>query len=173
MPGAPSRTNARSRVRVNVKEIPGTAPTVLKHILHTAIFRSIKDLGVVLPPFADEVVTLPLTAAQQQDYDRVERFTWELVREYRNRYLSAWLQWTLARPNSGFRKEVIEGVTADEVLVVDAVFTGAELSPKEEWLVQHCRQERAQGRKVLVYVRQTATRDIRKQIGRASCRERV
>ncbi len=159
-----SRTNARSRVRVNTKEIPGTAPTVLRHLLHTAIFCSIADLGVGLPPFADEVVTFPMTTAQQQDYERVERFTWNLVREYRNRYLSSWLQWTLARPNSGFRKEVIEGVAEDEVLVVDAVFTGEELSPKEEWLVQHCRQERAQGRKVLVYLRQTATRDIRKRL---------
>jgi len=32
--------------------------------------------------------------------------------------------------------------------------------PKEGWLADFCRNEKRQGRKVLVYVRQTGTRDI-------------
>jgi len=38
------------------------------------------------------------------------------------------------------------------------------LYPKEEWLVEKCRAERERGRRVLVYVRQTATRDIQPRL---------
>ena len=105
-----SAYNARKKVTKNVTEIPGIAPTVLPHILHTTAFRSTADLGANLPPLQDEVVYLDMTAAQQADYEQVERFTWNLVREYRNRYLSSWLQWLLARPNSCWRAE--QGVPA-------------------------------------------------------------
>ncbi|MEA3396094.1 MAG: hypothetical protein U9R05_01360 [Chloroflexota bacterium] len=36
----------------------------------------------------------------------------------------------------------------------------ADLLPKEEWLVNFVKAERAAGRKVLVFVRQSGTRDI-------------
>ena len=41
---------------------------------------------------------------------------------------------------------------------------GDEHLPKEQWLVDFCRSERQQGRKVLIYVRQTGTRDIQDRI---------
>ena len=41
---------------------------------------------------------------------------------------------------------------------------GDETMPKESWLVDFCRAERQQGRKVLIYLRQTGTRDIQDRI---------
>ena len=166
-----SRYGAKKRVSVNVKEIPGIAPGVLRHLLHTTVFKSIQDLGVELPPLYDEVVTLSMSAAQQADYERVERFTWDLVKQYRNRYLSSWLQWLLARPSSAFRPEVVEGVVPyrpngapNQLLKVPAVVTGDALLPKEEWLLNKVKTELAEGRKVLVYLRQTGTRDIQPRV---------
>lgn len=163
--------SAKKRVSVKVKEIPGIAPGVLRYLLHTTIFRSIKDLGIELPPLYDEVITLPMSPTQQADYERVETFTWELVKKYRNRYLSSWLQWTLARPNSAFRPEIVKGVepyhaNGDpcELLEVPAVVNGPELLPKEAWLLNKVKTELAEGRKVLIYVRQTATRDIQQRL---------
>jgi SNF2 family DNA or RNA helicase len=98
------------------------------------------------------------------------------------RYMSAWLQWSLSRPNSGFRDEVVElpfVVGKDEdgeeitqkrpFLELPAVTaadprSAARWLPKERWLADYCRSERAQGRKVLVYVRQTGTRDIQERV---------
>lgn len=160
-----SAHNARAKTRVNIKEIPGIAPGVLRHILHTVIFRSIKDLGVQLPPFYDEVVALPMSPALAVDVQRVEAYTWEQVREHRNRYLSSWLQWTLSRPNSAFREEVVRPLdAATEPLVAPAVVSGDALLPKEQWLVNTAQQELAEGRRVLVYLRQTGTRDIRQRL---------
>ncbi len=160
-----SAYNARKKVSKNVTEIPGIAPTVLPNILHTTVFRSTADLGANLPPLQDEVVYLSMTAAQQADYQQVERFTWDLVREYRSRYLSAWLQWTLARPNSCWRAERVEGLRLpEEVLVVPPVPKPGELLPKEAWMLHKVQAELAEGRKVLVYLRQTATRDIRQRL---------
>ena len=41
---------------------------------------------------------------------------------------------------------------------------GEDRLPKEQWLVDFCRSERQQGRKVLIYIRQTGTRDIQDRI---------
>ena len=160
-----SAYNARKKVTKNVTEIPGIAPTVLPHILHTTAFRSTADLGAALPPLQDEVVYLGMSDPQRADYRQVENFTWELVRKYRNRYLSSWLQWTLARPNSCWRPEQVEGLRLpEEVLAVPAVPERGELLPKEAWMLHKVQAELAEGRKVLVYLRQTATRDIRQRL---------
>ena len=87
-----------------------------------------------------------------------------------NRYLSTWLQWSLARPNSAFRDETIivdelnkkgEVVRHVPLMELPAINpNGHKWLPKEGWLANFCRTEKLQGRKVLVYVRQTGKRDI-------------
>jgi SNF2 family DNA or RNA helicase len=88
------------------------------------------------------------------------------------RYLSTWLQWSLARPNSAFRDEIVEVDEVDrdgkvirrkELMELPAI-VGDEKMPKESWLVDFCRAEKQQGRKVLIYLRQTGTRDIQDRI---------
>jgi hypothetical protein len=162
--------NARKRTRVNTKEIPGISPTVLRHILKTAIFRSVADLGIALPPYRDEVVRLDMTPEQADDYEDVKAFTWDEVVKWRQHYLSSWLQWTLARPNSAFRREVVEGLSVDprtkkpKKLIVPPVPGDGELLPKEEWILNKVKNEVAEGRRVIVYLRQTGTRDIRDRL---------
>ena len=59
-----------------------------------------------------------------------------------------------------------DGVTVRKVpfLELPAVVSGQAWLPKEGWLADFCRAEKHQGRKVLVYVRQTGTRDIQDRI---------
>jgi hypothetical protein len=136
------------------------------------------------------------------------------------RYLSLWLQWALARPNSAFRDEVVmlnhAAVPANQLAALAKELLGAtegsELQeqvaqilleaartaqsaagnrekevivrsplmplpavlqeqliegnplPKERWLASFYQSEKAQRRRVLVYVRQTGTRDIQGRI---------
>ena len=95
------------------------------------------------------------------DLKQVERFTWSQLKEYWPHFTSAWLQWNLARPNSCFRNEVIEGYRKTTTLECPAVIDPADLLPKEEWLLNKIKTELAQNRRVVVYARQTGTRDIR------------
>lgn len=159
------------RYQNQAKEQPGISPAIVNRLLDTTVFLSLKDLGLALPHYAEEVVTLAMTDEQAGQYRALAKKLRDLALNNR-RYLSSWLQWTLARPNSAFRDEVVEVDEVDrqgefvrkkQVMQLPAV-VGDENMPKEQWLVDFCRSERQQGRKVLIYLRQTGTRDIQDRI---------
>ena len=159
------------RYQNQAKEKPGISPAIVNRLLDTTIFLSLKDLGLALPHYAEEVVTLEMTDEQSSQYRVMAKKLYDLAIKNR-RYLSTWLQWTLARPNSAFRDEVVEVdevnqkgevIRRKELMELPAVVDG-EAMPKESWLVDFCRVERQRGRKVLIYLRQTGTRDIQDRI---------
>jgi len=159
------------RYQNQAKEQPGISPAIVNRLLDTTVFLSLKDLGLALPHYAEEVVTLTMTDEQGGQYRSMAKKLRDLAIKNR-RYLSTWLQWTLARPNSAFRNEVVEIDEMDrkgeflrrkELMELPAVVED-ETMPKESWLVDFCRAERQQGRKVLIYLRQTGTRDIQDRI---------
>ncbi len=156
--------NARRKRRVSTKERPGISPRIMKYILSTTVFVSLEDLGISLPDFREDFVTFPVTAEMDRDLTRLENFTWDQMIEHWPRYTSAWLQWNLARPNSCFREEVVEGFNNEKQIVLPPVVRSDELLPKEEWLVSTVKAELAAGRRVVVYLRQTGTRDIRARL---------
>ncbi len=199
------------RYRGDVHELPGVSPAIVARLLPNTVFLNLKDLGVDLPPYTEEVVELPLAAGQDDDYRRMESDLRALAKQ-QPRFLAVWLQWALARPNSGFRDETVvlhlktpranellalaqnlleqadepstslralaeklraaaqfaetaahtrlKAGTLDLPLIELPAVTGDTLLPKERWLVDFCQAERGHGRRVLVYVRQTGTRDI-------------
>ncbi len=159
------------RYQNQAKEQPGISPAIVNRLLDTTVFLSLKDLGLALPHYAEEVVTLTMTDEQGGQYRSMAKKLRDLAIKNR-RYLSTWLQWTLARPNSAFRNEVVEVdevnqkgevIRRKELMELPAVVDD-ETMPKESWLVDFCRAERQQGRKVLIYLRQTGTRDIQDRI---------
>jgi superfamily II DNA or RNA helicase len=159
------------RYQNQAKEKPGISPAIVNRLLDTTVFLSLKDLGLALPHYAEEVVTLAMTDEQSEQYRVMAKKLYDLAIKNR-RYLSTWLQWTLARPNSAFRDEVVEVdevnrkgevIRRKELMELPAVVSD-ESMPKESWLVDFCRTERQQGRKVLIYLRQTGTRDIQDRI---------
>jgi SNF2 family DNA or RNA helicase len=159
------------RYQNKAKEQPGISPAIVNRLLDTTVFLSLKDLGLALPHYAEEVVTLSMTDEQGDQYRGMAQKLRDLAIKNR-RYLSTWLQWTLARPNSAFRDEVVEidelNMNGEKVrkvpLMTLPAIVGEETMPKESWLVDFCRSERQQGRKVLIYLRQTGTRDIQDRI---------
>ncbi len=160
-----SARNARQWRQQNIKELAGISPTVFKYIFPTMIFRTMADLGVVLPDFNDEIVRLEMTDAQRHDYERIKDWTWDKVQEHGPKAVAMWFQWILSRPNSGFRDETVHFKHTGATLDVSAVIEDeSALLPKEQWLVNHCQEEVANGRRVIVYLRQTGTRNIRPRI---------
>src|SRR5690606_24232716 len=66
----------------------------------------------------------------------------------------------LAWPDTCFRSETVRHPRTRDVLAfVPAIFSDLERMPKERSLIDICRQEKARGRKVLVYSVYTGTRD--------------
>ncbi len=159
------------RYQNQAREQPGISPAIVNRLLDTTVFLSLKDLGLALPHYAEEVVTLDMTDEQGAQYRSMASSLRDRALQNR-RYLSTWLQWTLARPNSAFRDEIVEidetGLGEKtgfktQLMELPAVVVDENL-PKEQWLVDFCRSERQQGRKVLIYLRQTGTRDIQERI---------
>jgi hypothetical protein len=159
------------RYQNQAKEKPGISPAIVNRLLDTTVFLSLKDLGLSLPHYAEEVVPLTMTDVQGDQYLAMEKQLRDLALKNR-RYLSTWLQWSLARPNSAFRDEIVEVdevnhdgkvIRRKELMQLPAIVGDARL-PKEGWLADFCRSERQQGRKVLIYLRQTGTRDIQDRI---------
>jgi superfamily II DNA or RNA helicase len=159
------------RYQNQAKEKPGISPAIVNRLLDTTVFLSLKDLGLSLPRYSEEVAALTMEEEQGKQYREMAGKLRGLAIKNR-RYLSTWLQWTLARPNSAFRDEVVqidevnrdgEFIRKVDLMHLPAVVREDRL-PKEQWLVDFCRSERQQGRKVLIYVRQTGTRDIQDRI---------
>jgi hypothetical protein len=181
--------NATRRERVTVTEKPGVSPAILSQVVDHAIFLSLKDLGVSLPVYQEEALPLTMTAAQGAQYQRLESALRAQARQYPS-WLSNWLQWSLSRPNSAFRPEVVEKARKDEDGRILEVITFMELPqvvngvtatsqedgellyipngddplPKEAWLIDFVKAEKAVGRKTLIFARQTATRDIQPRL---------
>jgi len=162
------------RYRNQAKEQPGVSPAIVSRLLDTTIFLSLKDLNLALPSYKEEVVALDMLDDQRQQYHSMDSSLKQLAIQS-SRYLSTWLQWTLARPNSAFRDEVVvvdkvddgDGKTVRKVPLMELPAinpNGHKWLPKENWLADFCKVEKQQGRKVLVYVRQTGTRDIQDRV---------
>ena len=162
------------RYRNQAKEQPGVSPAIVSRLLDTTIFLSLKDLNLALPSYKEEVVALDMLDDQGQQYHSMDSGLKQLAIQS-SRYLSTWLQWTLARPNSAFRDEVVvvdevddgNGKTVRKVPLMELPAinpNGHKWLPKENWLADFCKVEKQQGRKVLVYVRQTGTRDIQDRV---------
>ena len=168
---ADGRYSGNRRYRNSVKELPGVSPAILQRLLDTTIFIGLKDLGLNLPEYREEVVNLTMTPPQASQYADMAALLKGYARQS-SRFLSIWLQWCLSRPNSAFRAEEVLAIDTDEkgkvlrktsLMELPAIEAGTEL-PKEAWLADYCRSEKRQGRKVLVYLRQTGTRDIQPHV---------
>ncbi len=179
-----SALNATQRRRKVTREQPGISPGILRYLIGNTIFISLKDLGVGLPPYKEEIVRLRMTSEQRKQYSQMYRYLKTRTLQDHS-YLSTWLHWALSRPNSAFRyEEVIKKhkddngeVEREELLVeLPAIRQGVneestasdvlvdELLPKEQWLVDYAQAEAQAGRKVLVYVRQTGKHDIQEEL---------
>jgi SAM-dependent methyltransferase len=178
--------SGQRRYYERAKEIPGISPQIVSRVLPSTIFARIADLGYELPPYNEEIVRLEMLPAQADQYRWLDDTLQGLVKAARkdgdNGLLSVWLQNVLARPNSGFRLEEVvrrigkatipvlaaggnlERSPEEAPMVLPPVVAGSDYLPKEVWLADFCRSEAHRGRKTLVYLRQTGTRDIQPRV---------
>jgi superfamily II DNA or RNA helicase len=164
---APSHKTARGKkVTVHTVKAPGFGPQgVLRAILPFTVFLKLRDIGGnVLPPYEEEFREVAMDAEQAEAYARLTGGLTAQLRQALARrdttLLGVVLNVLLAWPDTCFRSETVRHPRTRDVLAfVPAIFSDLERMPKERTLIDICRQEKACGRKVLVYSIYSGTRD--------------
>ncbi|SDC41191.1 Helicase conserved C-terminal domain-containing protein [Paracidovorax valerianellae] len=171
--GTSHKTAKGSKVSVRTVKAPGFGPKgVLRCVLPFTVFLKLKDIGGdVLPPYDEEFREVAMEPAQASAYQNLAgRLTAELRQALARRdttLLGVVLNVLLAWPDTCFRSEtVVHPRTRDTLAFVPAQFHELDAMPKERELVEICRQEKALGRKTLVYTVYTGTRDTTARLKR-------
>lgn len=166
--------SGKRRRQTYVRELPGASPELAAILLDNTAFLSLTDLGFQLPEYREHPHEIQMADDQSEAYNALQE---QLLEELKERLqagdrslLAAYLQSLLAYPNSCFRAEVIQdskGVFVASAPALSGIKGGDErLFPKEEWLIKLAKAERDRGRRVLVFCRQTANRDITARLAR-------
>jgi len=164
---APAHKTARGKkVTVHTVKAPGFGPQgVLRCILPFTVFLKLRDIGGnVLPPYDEQFREIAMGAEQAQAYGRLSgQLTSELRKALARRdttLLGVVLNVLLAWPDTCFRSETVRHPHSGNTLAfVPPIYAEHECMPKERTLINICSEEKAAGRKVLVYSVYTGTRD--------------
>ena len=165
------RFSRRRRYRKVVRERPGLAPAALFHLIGNSIFLRLSDVAAGLPSYEEQVMLSGMDSepdslgysqrgAYGALYDKLrEELTAALVKGSK-KLLAVYLQTLLAYPDGCTRGETVFDPDTDDVLVAVPPLSEEKLYPKEKALLDLVAAERLEGRRVLVYVTHTGTRDI-------------
>ena len=165
------RNSRRRRYRKVVREKPGLVPSALFHIIGNTVFLRLSDVASGLPPYEEQVLLSGMDTqedstgySQRSAYDTVfeelrKKLT-DALSKGSKRLLSIYLQTLLAYPDGCTRGETVFDPESGEPIVMVPPLSEERMYPKEKALVDLVAKERMEGRRVLVYVTHTGTRDI-------------
>jgi hypothetical protein len=158
------KQTANSRSNVRFKELPGGSPAMLPWLLNRSVFLSLGDMGFPLPEYTEIPVSVPMAPAQAILYESLKEQLKEELKERLLRgdksllagYLYALLFW----PDSPRRAKVVSCPRTGNVVASVPGLPDDFIGPKEEEIIELCLQEKAQGRRVILFCQQTDTLDI-------------
>lgn len=165
------RVSRRRGYRTRVIEKPGISPAVLFHLIGNTAFLRLSDVAAGLPEYREEVRLIELDAGATPDEPSQLAYYSTLAGELHGavvralaqgskRLLGAYLQSLLAYPDACTKGETVVDTISGEVISSVPPLPEDRLYPKERALLDLVQQERLQGRRVLVYITHTASRDI-------------
>ena len=164
------RNSRRRRYRKVVRERPGLVPTALFHIISNTVFLRLSDVASSLPHYEEQVLVSGMDT-QEDSTGYSQRSAYNTVFEELRRSWQTPLQGIQAAPvdipskPTGVSRRVHKRGNSLRPRERRAHRSGAALSeeklyPKEKALVDLVAKERLAGRRVLIYVTHTGTRDI-------------
>ncbi len=165
------RYSRRRKFRKTVRERPGLVPSALFHIISNTVFLRLSDVASGLPDYEEQVLMSSMDAeedatgySQRTAYDTVfeelRKQLAEALKKGSKRLLATYLQTLLAYPDGCTKGETVFDPRTGDVIVQVPPLSHEKLYPKEKALVDLVAAERLEGRRVLVYVTHTGTRDI-------------
>ena len=165
------RYSRRRKYRKVVRERPGLVPSALFHLIGNTVFLRLSDVAAGLPPYEEQVMLSSMDSeedatgySQRKAYNHVfEELRKELAEALKKgskRLLATYLQTLLAYPDGCTRGETVFDPRSGDVIVQVPPLSEGKLYPKEQALLDLVAAERMAGRRVLVYVTHTGTRDV-------------
>lgn len=163
---ATSHRTARGKsITHHTSKGPGFGPKgIMRYVVPITVFLKLRDLGQgILPPYDEFYEEVEMTADMASRYEELMH---TLKAELKaalckgdKTLLGVVLNTLLAWPDCCFREErVVHPRSRAQLAYVPAIL-GDEPSPKEKILIERCRREKRQGRRVLTYATYTGTRD--------------
>ena len=146
-------------------------PSALFHIIGNTVFLRLADVASGLPDYEEKILVSSMDSeedatgySQRTAYNKVfEELKKELTAALKSgskRLLATYLQTLLAYPDGCTRGETVFDPRTGDVIVQVPPLSEEKLYPKEKALIDLVAAERLEGRRVLVYVTHTGTRDI-------------
>ncbi len=165
------RNSRRKKFRKVVRERPGLAPSALFHLIGNTIFLRLADVASGLPDYTEQILLSSMDSekdgtgySQRSAYDTVfdelRKELAEALKSGSKRLLATYLQTLLAYPDGCTKGETVFDPRSGDVIVQVPPLSEDRLYPKEQALIDLVAAERMEGRRVLVYVTHTGTRDI-------------
>ncbi len=151
---------------------PGIMPILFgRHLIDKAVFLSLSEVADNLPPLEEECIHVPmdeeLARAYRQDVEKpLAEAIKEMMRRKDRRLLGTMLQTLLAYPDHPYGWEAVGYFkTGEFVKVAEPPNLSEEvIRPKEQALMDLVRKEKANGRKVWVYVQFTDKHDVQHRL---------
>ncbi len=165
------RNSRRRKFRKTIRERPGLVPSALFHIISNTVFLRLSDVASGLPDYEEQVLLSSMDTeedgtgysqrtAYSTVFEELRKELAEALKKGSKRLLSTYLQSLLAYPDGCTHGETVLDPQTDDVIVQVPPLSEERLYPKEKALVDLVAAERMAGRRVLVYVTHTGTRDI-------------
>lgn len=160
------RTAKGKSLTVRTSKAPGFGPVgILRYVLPITVFLKLRDIGQkVLPSYDETFLEVEMQEDQAEAYrDMSQKLVYILKQALAMKdstLLGVVMNVLLAWPDCCFRSETVRHPRSKAILHMQpALFDETEPSPKENKLIELCADEKALGRKVLVYSVYSGTRD--------------
>ena len=167
------RTAKGDNVTRHVSKGPGFGPKgIMRYVVPITAFIKLKDIkGNVLPHYEEVFHNVKMDEEQAIAYRRLSSSLRDSLKRALlagdHSLLGVVLNALLAWPDTAFRDEsVLHPHKRTTLALQPAIYSDAELMPKERELLTICKAERQAGRRVLVYTTYTATRDTTARLKR-------
>jgi len=178
--------NACSEARVTrrIRRRPGASPLLFgKFLMELGAFVSLEDISEALPPYQEEVVSIKMDPPLRTAYEQLERDIKEALKAHpgNQSVISAGMNALLLYGDRPFGLGTLYGYASDpetgrrERFVISEPTELEEdfLYAKDRRLVELCKEEIAQGRKLQVYAVYTQRRDVTQRWKRILAREGI
>ena len=169
--------NACSKAKITrrVKERPGASPLLFaRFLMDLGAFVSLEDISANLPPYTEEVVSVPMDKPLAEAYEQLEQDIAAALQEHRGNssVISTALNALLLYPDRPFSMGQLWGVAYDEetkrrerFLIADPPDLDESIVyAKERRLVELVQSEVQNRRGVQVYATYTQKRDVTRRI---------
>lgn len=161
-----SHTKGGSSEKTTRKNRPGIMPQLYgDHLIDKAVFLSLDQVSEGLPALYETLIPIDMDPEQAKAYGKLEGWLRSVVKQMiargDKRLLGTMLESLLYYPDHPFEWPMIE---SDEGSFQPADLDDATVRPKEAALIEYCKREKAEDRKVWVYIQRTNVRDVGKRL---------